>query len=57
MAGGDGRIYVADASGILRWHRQLDPNNGGTTWAAVTPCGNVIGTGWVWRPSPFRHNG
>jgi hypothetical protein len=50
MSAGDGRIYVADLNGYLRWWRHLDPVNGSATWASVAPCGNVVGEGWLYWP-------
>jgi hypothetical protein len=50
MSAGDGRIYVADLNGYLRWWRHLDPVNGSATWASVAPCGNVVGDGWLYWP-------
>jgi hypothetical protein len=47
QSGGDGRIYVIDGAGQLRWWRHLDPIGGSASWASVAPCGNYIGNGWL----------
>jgi hypothetical protein len=47
QSGGDGRIYVIDGAGQLRWWRHLDPTGGTASWATVSPCGNYIGNGWL----------